>query len=312
MRKPLLILLSLLLLVFLFGCSAGEAELEDSESVIKVVTTIYPLADIIRQLGGNKVSVKYLLPAGASPHTYEPTVEQARQVSEAALFVHIGAGLDDWAVNLAETAEPGLHMLDLSKQVALLEMASEHRLEDPNIADESRDQGSADPHFWLDPLLVRDSICPAIYKQLVLLSPENEVYFLEKLENYGFELTLLHEEIEESIAAFSHDQFIAFHSAWQYFARRYQLKEVAVVAEFPGQEPSAGWVAELVRLIEKEKIGAIFAESQFSSALAERIAEESKIEIMLLDPLGGEGLPNRETFIDLIRFNLAIFRQALE
>ena len=312
MRKPLLILLSLLLLVVLFGCSAGETELEDSEPVIKVVTTIYPLADIIRQLGGNKVSVNYLLPAGASPHTYEPTVEQARQVSAAALFVYIGAGLDDWAVKLAETAEPDLHILDLSEQVALLEMASEHHLEDPDTADESRDHGSADPHFWLDPLLVRDSICPAIYKQLVLLSPENEVYFLEELENYRLELTVLHDEIEEATAAFSHDQFIAFHSAWQYFARRYQLKEVAVVAEFPGQEPSASWVAELVRLIEKEKIRAIFAESQFSSALAERIAEESKIEVMLLDPLGGEGLPNRETFIDLIRFNLAVFRQALE
>jgi len=326
--------LALLVMLLVSGCAAMQTEnARDIENdadgqVINVVTTIYPLADIVNELGGDHVNVSYLLPAGASPHTYEPTVEQAKEVERAHLFVYIGAGLDDWAVDLARAAEPGPELLDLSEEVNLIESAGYHSINnddhdhddghhacdhdcDHDHHDCDHDHGPDDPHYWLDPTIIRDDVCPAISGQFATIDQEGKDYYEEKLNSYQDELTALHEDIESAVSDFSHQGFISFHSAWQYFGQRYGLEEVAVVAQFPGQEPSAGWVAELVGIIRTEDIGAIYAEPQFPVALAERIAEESGIDVKIIDPLGGEDVEGRESYLEMMRFNLAAFKDAM-
>ncbi len=339
-NKPVIFCTLIVLVVILIpllgaGCAPEEIAVEEGEPALKIVTTIYPLADIAGQVGGDKVEVSYLLPAGSSPHTYEPTVEQARLVERADLFINVGADLDNWAVNMTEAAGPELAVIDLSEQVEVVEAAcyleienngregdnhDHHNCFDENHDDHDHhghgncdhDHGPEDPHFWLDPLIVRDAISPSIHDKLVKLAPEEDDYFARRHEDYHHELTVLHEEIEAARADFSRHSFIAFHSAWQYFAQRYSLEEVAVIASFPGQEPSAGWIAELVELIGEEEIGAIFTEPQFSPELAERIAEESGTEVLVIDPLGGEGVPGRESYLDLMRYNLSVFQEAME
>jgi ABC-type Zn uptake system ZnuABC Zn-binding protein ZnuA len=330
MKRVLLFILVAVLLIATPGCDKAEPEPSEEITSINVVTTIFPLADMAEELGGNKVNVSYLLPPGASPHTFEPTVEQARLVSEADLFIFIGAGLDDWAVKLAESAGDGLILLDLSGNTSLLQAASykdlehsgdreddhdqdDHEHEEEHLAadgshnDDDHDHGPDDPHFWLDPVIVRDAVAPAITSALLLLAPDDEAYFNELSESYGQELSLLHEEIESKLSSVQNRRFIAFHSAWQYFAHRYNLEEIAVIALFPGQEPSAGWMAELIELVKDNSINAIFSEAQFPPALAERIAEESGLNLLELDPLGGPNIEGREGYIDLMRHNLNIF-----
>ncbi len=331
MRKLIILALFLFSAGLVFGCAGEDNQVQNDDLTISVVTTIYPFADFVRQVGGEKVKVVYLLTGGASPHTYEPTVEQARLVHEAQLFIYCGAGLDDWAVGLAETAGPDLILLDLSTKVQLLDSAvykrageneqdEDHEVDEDHEEDEhhedaddhAHDHGPADPHYWLDPLIVRDSIVPAIHEALLQLNPTAEEYFNNNLEQYRNELTLLHEEIASAALAFKRNNFIAFHSAWQYFARRYNLREVAVIADFPGQEPSAGWLVELVGLIQREDVAAIFAEPQFSAALAESIARDSGVPVVIVDPLGGDDLPGRESYLKMMRFNLKLFRSAME
>ncbi len=322
MRKVLVLSLCLLIPFIFLACAAPGSDPAGGDSEINVVTTIYPLADIAGQLGGDMVNARHLLPAGASPHTHEPTVEQARLIDEADLFIYIGAGLDDWAVKLAEAAEPGPVMLDLSKEVDLIEAAPHRPLVEEgeeinghnghDCQAHDHDHGPVDPHFWLDPVLVREFVCPAVHEKLVTMAPGEEDYFDNNLEQYRGELSALDKEIRQTAAAFSRDRFIAFHSAWQYFARRYGLQEVAVIAEFPGQEPSAGWIAELSGLVEEENIGAIFTEPQFSPDLAERVAEESGSKVLVLDPIGGENISGRDSYLALMRYNLEIFQKALE
>ncbi len=332
-----LVAILLLTLLFIAGCAGMQAETDEETKngahgqVINVVTTIYPLADIVSELGGERVNVSYLLPAGASPHTYEPTVEQAREVAQAHLFIYIGAGLDNWAVDLAKAAEPGPELLDLSQEVDLIESAGyrtidhddhEEHLDCDHDKDHDQghdhdhdcdhDHGPDDPHYWLDPIIVRDDICPAISGQFASINQEGKDYYEDQLNSYQADLTVLHDDIEAAVSGFSHQGFIAFHSAWQYFGRRYGLEEVAVVAQFPGQEPSAGWLAELIGLIKVENISAIFTEPQFPVDLAERIAEESGIDVKVIDPLGGEGVTGRETYLEMMRFNLAAFEEAMQ
>jgi zinc transport system substrate-binding protein len=330
MKRVLLFILFAVLLIAIPGCDNAELQPAEEITTLSVVTTIFPLADMAEKLGGDKVNVSYLLPPGASPHTFEPTVEQARLVSEADLFVYVGAGLDDWAARLAESAGPGLMLLNLSDSVSLLQAVSYKDLEhseelkdnhgqddhaheeEPLAADASHneddhDHGPEDPHFWLDPVTVRDVITPAITGALLLLAPDDKAYFNEMAEGYRHELNLLHEEIESKLSAVKNRRFIAFHSAWQYFAYRYSLEEIAVIALFPGQEPSAGWMAELIELVDKNSITAIFSEAQFPPELAERIAEESGLNLLELDPLGGPAMEGRESYLGLMRYNLNMF-----
>jgi zinc transport system substrate-binding protein len=331
MKSILLVILVAVLLFTIPGCDNAGPQPSEEISAITVVTTIFPLADMAEELGGDKVNVHYLLPPGASPHTFEPTVEQARLVSEADLFIFIGAGLDDWAVRLAESAGPGLILLDLSSNTSLLQAAAYQDLEHSGDAEDNHDHdnhahdneeehltgdddhhsdhdhGPNDPHFWLDPVIVRDVIAPAIAGSLSLLAPDDKAYFKELLESYGQELNMLHEEIESNLATVQNRRFIAFHSAWQYFAHRYNLEEIAVIALFPGQEPSAGWMAELIELAEEKSVTAIFSEAQFPPALAKRIAEESGLNLLELDPLGGPNLEGRDSYLALMRYNLNMF-----
>ncbi|NLZ28524.1 MAG: zinc ABC transporter substrate-binding protein, partial [Firmicutes bacterium] len=87
------------------------------------------------------------------------------------------------------------------------------------------------------------------------------------------------------------------------FAARYELEETAVISEHPGEEPSPRWVAELINLAQEQEITTIFAELQTNTAMAESIADEIGGHISLLDPLGGEGLPDRGSYLELMRYN---------
>ncbi|MDW7739338.1 MAG: metal ABC transporter substrate-binding protein [Bacillota bacterium] len=321
MKKKILpaFLLIFFLVLVSGGCKTGDLSgNNDSSSHIKIVTTIFPLADITDQLGGNEISTSYLLPAGSSPHTYEPTVDQARLIANADLFISIGAGLDDWSVQLARSAGSDLVLLDLSTYINLMETGECFEL-DEHDGHENCDHDHSDhlhkdldPHYWLDPIIVRDQISPVITDKLINLSPDKQTYFEVNLESYRDDLSRLDSDISAAVGNFNSTGFIAFHSAWRYFANRYGLNEIAVIASFPGQEPSSGWIAELIDLINEHNIGAILTEPQFPSALADRIAEETETKIYTADPLGGSTIPGRDSYINLMRFNLDIFQKALE
>lgn len=346
MRKMVISVSACLLFLFVAGgCAGNDLTETDSEDLIKIVATIYPVADIIKQLGGDRIAVTYLLPAGASPHTFEPTLEQAKLIADADLFVYVGAGLDEWAVRLTEAADSDLEIVELAGIVRLLDSTHDHHRDDEHHHDEChdhehhdecddhehhdedhhddcdehaddhhhcQDHGPADPHFWLDPLIVRDDILPHLNVKLASLSPEHKNYFENRFEQYHAELSRLHEDILMAISDLKKRDFIAFHSAWQYFSQRYGLREVEVIAAFPGQEPSAGWIAELIELVKEKDIGAILTEPQFSPALADRIAEESGIMVLVVDPLGGDNIPGRESYLELMYYNLDVFKEALK
>jgi len=315
---------------------------DEVEDAVEVVTTIFPLADIVENLGGGRVKVTALLPPGASPHTYEPTVEQAKAVAKADLFIFVGGGLDNWVLDLAEAE--GVSTLEVMEQMGeqILEYnpvqldeagedgqgdteahehehAQESPADEPNHEDEEHNNhsrehhhGAYDPHVWMDPVLVKDLIAPLITEKLKEVDPERVNAFDNSLVKYQAELEELHQEILTAVGKFTKKQFISYHSAWNYFAHRYGLEEVASVEAFPGKEPSAQWLAQLVDLAKNYQIDVLFAEPQMSTETTEIIAEEIGGRVLVLDPLGGKGVSGRDSYIDLIRFNLEIFRQALE
>jgi zinc transport system substrate-binding protein len=260
---------------------------------ILVAASIAPLADFARQVGGDRVEVISLVPPGASPHTYELKPSQVRRVAEARLLILNGAGLEYWAEKLIQGAgNPGLHVVDTSQGIPLLDAGTR----------------GANPHIWLDPRQTMVQV-GRIRDALIQADPEHAALYRANAARFLAELGRLDREIAAEVATWTTRQFIAFHPAWVYFARRYGLVQVAVIERSPGREPSPKELAAIVETARRIGARAIFAEPQFSAKAAEAIARESGARVLFLDPLGSS-LKDR-SYPAMMRHNVAQMALAL-
>ncbi len=286
-----LVMVSICLVMMACGRSTRPEALE---SKIQVVASILPLADFTRQVGGERVNVEVLVPAGASPHTYELTPAQLRAVSHAKVLVLNGAGLEFWANKVISSANnPNLVVVTLSDGLKI-------------IAGD-RDEPGGNPHTWLSPINALKEV-ERICDVLIQVDPDGSAAYRANTEKYLSELRGLDADIRAAVSGFSSREFIAFHAAWTYFANDYGLEEVDVIEQRPGQEPSPAEISEIVRKAKGIKARAILAEPQFSSKAAEAVAEECGARVLLLNPLGE---PPGYHYIDLMRFNLGQLSVAL-
>lgn len=296
------------LIVVLLGLLTGLACGSNTESDrVTVVVTIFPLADFVKNVGGDRVEVTTLMEAGDSPHTWEPSPQQVKTIADARLMVINGAGLEFWTEKVIDAAaSPDLAMVDTSifpRIEGLLLTGDEH-----DHGDDS--EHGVNPHIWLDPVLAQRQV-EAIAQGLVMVDPDGKTVYLENAAAYLAELSALDEEIRNTTESFTIRQFIAFHPAWSYFANRYGLVEAAVIEEAPGKEPSVAYIQEVVDKARDLEVKAIFAEPQFSSRAAETIAAESGAEVLFLDPIGGADLEGKDSYVGLMRHNVVQMRLAM-
>jgi zinc transport system substrate-binding protein len=270
-----------------FGSTSGD-------SPIRVAVSIEPLADFTRQVGGAEVEVVNLVPPGASPHTYELRPSQVAQVAKARLLILIGAGLEYWADDLVKAvANPELQVIDTSRGIPLI----------------GAGRAGANPHIWLDVRQVMAQV-RAIEAGLIRADPSRGEAYRSRAAGYLKKLVALDEEIAREVKSWKSKEFIAFHPAWVYFARRYGLKQAAVIEQSPGREPSPAELARIVGTAKRIGARAIFAEPQFSSKAADTIAQETGAHVLLLDPLGSS-LADRN-YISMMRYNVSQMAKALK
>jgi len=269
---------------------------------LPVVATIQPLGYLVREVGGARTSVSVLVPPGASPHTFEPQPSDVESLAGARLLVEVG-GIDRWARALlsAASAQP--------ERLTLLELPGL----DPLPADpaEAREAGSRqDPHVWLDPIRVRDVVVPAIAAKLAALDPAGRAAYETERDRFAAELTALDTEVRSTLAPHGR-RFVAFHSAWRYFAQRYGLEQIGVVEEAPGEEPGPQQLARLVERARAAQLPAILVEPQLSPRVAQVLAAEFGATTVLSDPEGDPTDPARNGYAKMMRWNAAAFAKAL-
>jgi ABC-type Zn uptake system ZnuABC Zn-binding protein ZnuA len=277
----------------LFSCG-GKTQPDAADTRMTVVASILPLGDFARQVGGDLVRVEVLVPAGASPHTYDLTPAQLKAVARARVLLLNGVGLEFWAGNVISAANnPNLAVVTLSEGLKII------------AAD--ADEPGGNPHTWLSPVNAMRQV-EKIRAAIAAADPAGAATYRTNADRFLGELRALDGEIRTAVAGFSSRRFIAFHAAWSYFAADYGLEETAVVERRPGQEPSPAEIADIVRKAKEIKARAIFAEPQFSPKAAEAIAEECGAEVLFLNPLGR---PPDYRYLDLMHFNLSQIGKAL-
>jgi len=289
------------------------------EGRLPVVASIVPLGDFCEQLGGTRVRVQVLIPPGASPHVFEPSPGTVRSALKAKVFVYVGAGLEPWAERLLKAhpspdrlvveAVHGVHLIQNGSdfpEKAVISGPPEEGLVHPHEPGHLK----GNPHVWLDPVLVKE-LCQRVTEAFIKADPEHRPYYEARLSQYLKELDILHQEISQTVVGFRVREYVSFHSAFPYFARRYGLREAGVIALAPGREPSPKRLRDLIAAVKKSGVKAVFAEPQFSPRVAEVIAREVGVKVLLLDPLGGRP-PYGTDYLKLMRHNLKVMAEAMQ
>jgi zinc transport system substrate-binding protein len=265
---------------------------------VKVIASIAPLADFAKQVGGEKVDVNLLLPPGASPHIYEPTPKTIENVSDAKVFIKIGAGLEFWGEKIIKASgNKKIIIVDSSSGVPLIREPHSHGL------------SGADPHIWLDPLIA-SNIVTKIEKAFIEADPQSAMFYKKNASIYKEKLSHLDKEISEKVRTFRIKEYVTFHPAWNYFSKRYGLKVAGVIVEAPGKEPSPKHVAKIIKEINRIGSKVIFVEPQFNPKIAEAIAKESGARVLSLDPIGGQ--KGKDTYIDMMRYNISVMESLMK
>jgi len=218
----------------------------------------------------------------------------------------VGAGLEFWAEKLiTATADETLVVIRAAQGVSLIQMDGRSHEHDHGHLPEGN------PHVWLDPAVAK-SLAQRIAEALMLLDRKHAREYRDRLSAYEQRLDTLDRTIRQTVESFRITEYVAFHPAWSYFARRYGLVEVGVIQESPGREPTPKHFQEIIQAIEQYEIKAVFAEPQLNPVAAAVIASEADVEVLILDPLGGPDLPGRDCYIGLMEHNLKVMKEAMQ
>jgi ABC-type metal ion transport system, periplasmic component/surface adhesin len=297
-KRFYLIALVLLVSLLLSGCSSSEPT--TSVQQMTVVTSISPLADLIRQVGGDKVKVINLVPAGSDPHEFEPKPADVREVAASSLFFANGVGEELYLDKVvSNAANPNLHTVILSDGLTIL----------------GKDQGgTGNPHLWLDVQNAKQYV-EKIQKALSETYPSYKSYFAQNAASYLTELTQLDQWIQAQISTIpeASRKMVVLHDAWSYYAKRYGLTFVQPLLHTGEAEPSAKDYAELINLVREQKVRAIFSEAGFNPKLAQQLASETGVKF--IDSLHDDTLgdtPDTNSYVAIMKSNTNAIVSALK
>ncbi len=255
-------------------------------------------------IGGDKVEVVVMVPPGASPHTYEVSPDQMVQLSRAKMYAKVGSPVEfelAWMDKLISVNKDML-VIDCSRGIQLMEMDHKHKHEhegegehhDENNEHEHEDEHGhegPDPHIWLSIKNARvmvQNICDG----LVSVDPANKAYYEKNCAEYLERLSKLDSEITKDLSSVKNRSFIVFHPAFGYFARDYNLKQIAV--EQGGKEPDAQYIVRLIEEAKKHGIKVVFVSPQYSTKSAESIAKEIGGKVVIINPLAKDFIGNMQ------------------
>jgi manganese/iron transport system substrate-binding protein len=266
---------------------------------LNVVASTTVLADLVRQVGGERVNVHALIPAGRDVHTFDPAPSDALTLAGADLLVMNGVGLDEWFEDLANDVAPEVALVEVGEDLDGVEYLE-------GDADDDDGHGHAfNPHLWLDVSNAR-RYAERITATLVDIDPDHRDAYESNAAAFDARLAELDGWIRDELADLPADnrRVVSFHDAFPYFAHAYDIEIVGVVVESPGQEPSAGELASLISAIREASVRAILTEIQFSDRLAQVIADETGVSViddLYTDSLGDAPL---DTYEAVMRWNV--------
>ncbi|MGQ0791726.1 MAG: metal ABC transporter solute-binding protein, Zn/Mn family [Nitrosopumilaceae archaeon] len=276
-----------------------ETSMENQKIV--ALASFYPLYEFTKEVGKDKVDVSLLVPPGIEPHDWEPSIQDLQIIQQADIIIINGIGFENWFEDI-EKLNLELTIIDSSNGINIINEINSDQHEDSHF-----DASLADPHIWLNPSLAKIQV-KNIVGGLIELDPDNSPYYHDNYENYIKKLDILDSKIRDELSNCSKD-FVAFHSAFTYFAKEYGLNQHTIVSNEPHSESTSKTLEKIISLAKEMKIQIIFTEEGIDKRTSEVIAKELGGKVLTLSPL--EISETSTTYIEKMEVNLANLKEAL-
>ena len=296
------------------ACTGGD-EGDDDGGRLQVVASTGIIAHFAEQIAGEDADIVAVIPAGADAHSFSATTTDIRNISAADIVIVNGFNLEEGALGTIFE-----HLPDDAQLVVAAEgidpLEGGHHEEEEEDEEDAAGGGIAaaegvDPHMWLTVpnamVYIRN-----IANGLVAADPDNASAYREREEAYLAELQALDEEVRATIAGIPPERrvLIVYHDAFQYFAAEYGLElAAAVLPASPSQQASAAAVAEIIDIVARRNVGAVYREPQFAAAALEAIAGEAGVRVLTL--YSGAFTDEVSTYIEAMRANAKALAEGL-
>lgn len=277
--------------------TADTASKTWADGKVHVAATFYPMADFAGKVGGDRVQVICLVPAGTEPHEWEPSPDDVITIQTADLVVSNGLGIDAWLDDVLSS---------------LGSEAPAHVCASDGITPLKTDHGT-DPHIWLNPANARLQ-AQTIAEALARVDADGGHVYQDNLADFGLKLQDLDYDYQTSLATCARHEIVVSHEAYGYLCQAYHLEQIGIEGLSPDSEPDAARMAQIVDLVRAKGITTIFFEELVSPKVAQAIASETGAEAVELSPLEGltqEDLAAGEEYVSVMRANLAKLQKAL-
>lgn len=293
-------------LVGLGGCSGGSTAQDDGR--LDVVATTGQVADLVRNVGGDRVHVTALMGPGVDPHLYKASAGDVERLRGAdAIFysgLHLEAKLSDVLAQLG-SRKPTLAVAE--------SLPPDELLSPPEFS------GAHDPHVWFDVQLWRGTIAPVV-AALAALDPAHAGEYRTRGDAYARELDALHAWARDTFATIPESQrvLVTAHDAFNYLGRAYGLEVRGLQGISTATEAGTADVQDLAAYIATRRIPAIFVETSVSPRAIEAVREAVRAHgydvriggAVYSDALGDPDSPTG-TYIGMVRHNVATITSAL-
>jgi zinc/manganese transport system substrate-binding protein len=273
-----------------------------AQTPVKVVATFSILADLARNVGGDRVAVTSLVAPDGDAHVYAPTPNDAKKLSDAQLVLANGLGFEGWIARLVKSSTTKAPTVTASTGIK------------PLKATDSHGHGGSDPHAWQSVANAKIYV-GNIRDGLVKVDPAGRATYEANATAYLAKLDALDAEVKAAVAKIPAERrrIITTHDAFGYFGSTYGLTFIAPAGVSTESEASAKDVARIITQIKKQKIPAVFLENVSDPRLMQQIAKESGARVggkLYSDALSAPG-GQASTYLDMMRSNVREFSTAL-
>jgi ABC-type Zn uptake system ZnuABC Zn-binding protein ZnuA len=271
---------------------------------LNVVTSVSPITNIVKNIGGDRIKLTGLIPEGINSHTYELVPSDRIKIENANLVIIDGLNLEGNIERAVKQAQSKNH------QLQLLKLGDNTITKNQWIFDFSfpKERGDPNPHLWLN-IEYAMKFANITRIKLIELDPQNVDYYSSNAERYLLILKKLDKAIIQSINTVppQNRKLLTYHDSWAYFAPRYGMTVIGAVQPSDFGEPTPREVARLIEQIRAERVPAIFASEVFQSKVVDQIAREANVKIVETlsdDDLPGEPGDPVHTYVGMMLENM--------
>jgi zinc transport system substrate-binding protein len=274
---------------------ADSAPADDTR--LTVAVAFFPLEEIARRVGGDRVRVVTLVPPGQEAHEYEPTAKQLDGLEKAQVVLFLGHDFQPTVEKAVAALPDSIMRVDLLDTLTLMPAGT-----------------GIDPHVWLDPLNMA-AMTRAVIDAFTAARPDDAGGFAYRGDVFLSRLSDLDRAYAHGLRSCQERTIVSSHRSYDYLAARYGLQQASIAGMSPGEEPSAKDLEGIVRYAKANHVRTIFFDSNLPSDLATTVAHEAGVATAVLNPaesLSSDDIAHHETYITVMETNLVQLREGLQ